>query len=197
MIESKEDYIRYLQEDRKALGAWTRFPCLSDNTMILLTDPCYRFQKLLRKLEFWTNCRNTWWGRPYLIYLRKKFQCMSVRMGLSIPVNVFGEGLCIVHYGSIVVSRHARIGRYCTIHSGVNIGGDAHRRAATIGDHCFIGPGAKIIKPVTLGDQVSIGANAVVNDDFEGDGIVLAGVPAKIVKRADGAEAGRDAQRCP
>lgn len=182
MIKSKQDYLRYLKEDRKALGAYTRFPCLSDNTMILLTDPCYRFQKLLRKLEYWTNCRNFWWTMPYLIYLRKKFQRLSVALGISIPVNVFAEGLCISHYGSIVVSRHARIGRYCVIHSGVNIGGDANRRAATIGDHCFIGPGAKIIKPVVLGNQVSIGANAVVNKDFNEDGITLAGVPARIVK---------------
>ena len=51
----------------------------------------------------------------------------------------------------------------------------------------YIGPGAKIIKPVHIGNNVSIGANAVVNKDVP-DNCVVAGVPAKIIKykNADG-----------
>jgi serine O-acetyltransferase len=146
--------------------------------MVALTDPCWQFQKLLRKLEYYEN-RIGWWKVP-LYFLRRHFQRKSVLLGLSIPPNVFDAGLAIGHYGSIVVSRHARIGKNCTIHSGVNIAGEG---ITTIGDNCFLGPGVKIVKPVTLGNNVKIGANAVVDKDFFEDNIVLAGVPAKIVKR--------------
>ena len=36
---------------------------------------------------------------------------------------------------------------------------------------------------IKIGNNVSIGANAVVNKSFDEDNIVLAGIPAKIVKR--------------
>jgi serine O-acetyltransferase len=104
-------------------------------------------------------------------------------LGFSIPPNVFSEGLCIGHYGSIVVSRHAKIGKYCALNSGVNIGGTAAKTAAVIGDYCYMGPGVKIISDVVLGNHVRIGANAVVNKSFPEDHITIAGVPARIVKK--------------
>jgi serine O-acetyltransferase len=182
MIKNKEDYVHYLKEDKKALGINMKHPIFSDNIMALLTDPCWKFQKLMRRLEYWTNCKKSFFWKPYILFLRWKYQKFSIRLGFSIPINVFEEGLCIEHYGSIVVSRHARIGKNCDIASCVNIGGEGS--AAKIGDFCYIGPGAKIIKPVVLGNNVKIGANAIVNQSF-GDNIVLAGVPAKIVKHID------------
>lgn len=184
MIKTKEDYQYYLTEDKKASEAFTRFPIFSDNIMVLLTDPCWKFQKLLRKLEYWSNCKNAKGARlerVYLYWLRKRFQKMSSNLGFSIPINVFGPGLCIVHYGSIVVSRHAKIGKNCTIHSCVNIGGTDDKKAATIGDNCLIGPGVKIFNNITIGDNVKIGANAVVNKSF-GSNVTVAGIPAKIIK---------------
>lgn len=188
MIQSKADYRRFVEADRAAAGAYTRRPVLSDNAMIMLTDPCWKFTLLLRKLEYRTNCKPGRYpfspNRLYLWALRKYFQRRSVTLGFTIPPNVFDEGLCIVHYGSIVVSRHARIGKNCTIHSAVNIGGTSARRAATLGDNCFIGPGAKIISDVTLGDNTRIGANAVVNQDYPEGNVTLVGAPARPTRRA-------------
>ncbi|WP_240619227.1 serine O-acetyltransferase [Chitinophaga costaii] len=104
-------------------------------------------------------------------------------LGFSIPINIFEEGLCIVHYGSIVASRHAKIGKNCTIHSCVNIGGSSDRTAAKIGDNCFIGPGVKIFNTIEIGNNVKMGANAVVNKSFEDGNVVIAGTPAKIVRQ--------------
>lgn len=47
---------------------------------------------------------------------------MAVRLSFSIPINTFGEGLSIAHYGPIVVNDRARVGKNCRIHVGVNIG---------------------------------------------------------------------------
>ena len=54
-----------------------------------------------------------------------------------------------------------------------------------IGDNCFIGYGAVIHPGVKLGKQCIVGSNAVVLAGDYPDYSVLAGVPAKIVKRYD------------
>ena len=51
----------------------------------------------------------------------------------------------------------------------------------TIGDNCIIYPGAKIFGKITIGNNVVIGANAVVNKDVP-DNAVVAGVPARIIR---------------
>ena len=104
---------------------------------------------------------------------------MRIRLGLSIPLGVFGPGLSIAHYGTIVVNKNACVGVNCRIHPGVCIG-VAHGRAPTIGDNVYIGPGAKIFGGVTVGDNAAIGANAVVNKDVP-PGVTVAGNPARIV----------------
>ena len=42
--------------------------------------------------------------------------------------------------------------------------------------------GAKVLGPITVGNNVVIGANAVVVKDVE-DNVVVGGIPAKIIKR--------------
>jgi serine O-acetyltransferase len=88
-----------------------------------------------------------------------------------------------------IVNPSAKIGRNCRVHAGGNIGaavrftplGDTSRRAPVIGHNCYIGPGAKIFGPVTIGNCCVIGANAVVNKSFEMDNITLGGIPARVI----------------
>ena len=54
----------------------------------------------------------------------------------------------------------------------------------TIGDDCYIGTGVTILGPLTIGNNVSIAAGAVVLSDVP-DNAVVAGVPAKVVKIKD------------
>jgi serine O-acetyltransferase len=49
-----------------------------------------------------------------------------------------------------------------------------------IGSDVEIGVGAKIIGPVTIGDRVVIGANAVVLNDVPSDAVAV-GVPARVI----------------
>ena len=52
-----------------------------------------------------------------------------------------------------------------------------------IGNNVDIGVGAKIIGPVEIGDNIRIGANAVVVDSFNESGVTIVGVPAHIVNK--------------
>lgn len=64
----------------------------------------------------------------------------------------------------------------------MTIGGRSKaKEVPTIGDDCYIAAAAKILGPVTIGNNVVIGANAVVLKDIP-DGCVAAGVPATIIK---------------
>jgi serine O-acetyltransferase len=100
-------------------------------------------------------------------------------LGISIPPGVFGRGLSIAHYGSIVVNDKARVGKYCRIHCATNIGESAGG-APTIGDYVYIGPGAVIYGGITLGNEIAVGANAVVGKGFIGPA-TLGGVPARVI----------------
>jgi serine O-acetyltransferase len=52
-----------------------------------------------------------------------------------------------------------------------------------IGDNCDIGVGAKIIGDITIADNVTIGAGAIVNKSCLESNVVLAGIPARIIKK--------------
>ncbi len=168
MIKTKEDLNYYLECDRIALG-------ISRKTPRIIGDEIWKFERLMRKLEFSVNKRQ----RLRSLLLRLKYRRLSMKLGFSIPYDVAGPGLSIVHYGAIVVSTECKIGENCRIHSGVNIGANAGEKAAAeIGNNVYIGPGAKIVGNIHIGNDVCIGANAVVVKDVE-DGITVGGVPAK------------------
>ena len=104
---------------------------------------------------------------------------LGLKLGFSISENIFGPGLSIAHYGTIVVNPNVRVVRNCRIYTGVNIGANKDSLdVPTIGDHVYIGPEAKIFGKITIGDNVKIGANAVATKDAP-DNAVLVGIPAK------------------
>jgi serine O-acetyltransferase len=53
-----------------------------------------------------------------------------------------------------------------------------------VGDNCYIGLDAKILGPVRIGNNVTIGANAVVTKDIP-DNVIVAGIPAQIIRIHD------------
>ncbi|MFA9494185.1 sugar O-acetyltransferase [Streptococcus sp. E17BB] len=61
--------------------------------------------------------------------------------------------------------------------------GVEYGKPITIGDKVWIGGGATILAGVTLGNRVVIGAGSVVTKSFDEDNIVLAGNPARVIKR--------------
>jgi serine O-acetyltransferase len=179
MIRSWSDLQTYLRADALSRGDARR-------ARAFVVDPVARFTVLLRVHEYLLNTgKPALFRLPVLIWFRR----LSVRLGFSVGPNIFGPGLAIVHYGLLVLDPTTRIGRNCRIHMGVHIGGAAqfvpeaemHRHSPKIGDNVYIGPGAKLYGPVRIGNDCTIGANAVVTRSFEGNGLTLAGVPAKVI----------------
>lgn len=84
---------------------------------------------------------------------------------------------------SVVIHRKAVIGEDCEIGSCTVIGGrSGHYEVPIIGNRCVMHAGSAVLGPITIGNDVTIGANAVVIESVP-NGCTVAGVPAKIVKR--------------
>ena len=180
MIKNKKDYLFYLEADRKARNYPQKFLYIGNRKEI----PLYNFQRLMRKVEYYNNCKKGIFNKIILLILKYRYKSLSIKYGFSIPINTFGPGLCIAHRGTSVINGASKIGKNCRINIDVNIGTQMgeNGKAPTIGDNCFIGPGAKLFGDIKIGDNVAIGANAVVNKDF-GDNVTIAGVPAKVVSK--------------
>ncbi len=184
MIKSKEELNAYLEADRIALGKEEQ------RKPRLLLDTIWSYQILLRKCEYYENCRKDIMGRIYGKFLKFRFVRFSQKLGFSVPFNVCDMGLSIAHYGSLVISAEAMIGKNCRIHENVTIGvdgnsywGDQKGQAPIIGDNVFIATGAKVIGNIRIADNVAIGANAVVVNDILEPNTTWGGVPAREISK--------------
>lgn len=99
---------------------------------------------------------------------------------LYITTPDIGGGLYIQHGFSTYIAAES-IGENCWINQQVTIGYKDDTRPPIIGDDVEITCGAKVLGPITIGDRVTIGANAVVVKDLPSDS-VWGGVPAKRIR---------------
>ena len=99
---------------------------------------------------------------------------------LYILANKIGGGLFIQHGFATMISAES-IGENCWINQQVTIGYNGHDKPPVIGDNVMIFCGAKVLGSITVGDNVVIGANAVVIRDVESCA-VMGGVPARRLK---------------
>ncbi len=176
MIKSRKEYYYYRECDKLALGIRDR------RHPKLLGDDIWKFEILLRKAEYYKNCKKNIINKMIYYIIYYKFKKKSIKLGFTIPLNVFEQGLSIAHYGTIVVNENAKVGKNCRIHTCTTIGAtNGQKKAPKIGDNVYIGSGAKIIGDITIGDDIAIGANAVVNKNFERGNCTIGGVPAKII----------------
>lgn len=135
-----------------------------------------------RKANYWAR-RNkkirSFWGRIRLNVLSRKYF-------FQIPyLATIGRGLCIVHFGRIIVAPSVSIGSNCNIFTGVTIGSEVRGKRAgvpTIGNNVWIGPNAVLVGKIKVGDDVLIAANSYVNFDVPDHSIVI-GNPGKVISK--------------
>lgn len=179
-ICNKTDYKYFLESDRMARN----YP-KSGGIKALLNQaewPLVKFQALMRKTEYYNNCKRGIVSKAYLALLKYKYKKQCIKYGFTIPINTFGPGLVILHRGTICINGNVKIGSNCRINTCVNIGTnmEKEKEAPIIGDNCYIGPGVKMFGKIVIGNNVAIGANSVVNKDTPND-VTIVGIPAKII----------------
>lgn len=183
MIKTKHDLHEWLDYERKLYFPNMTKKEIAKRYIQSSEEICiWRYQKALRKTEYFYNNKNGLNTLLYLYYLRKKNK-LGVKLGIFIWSNCIEKGLLIYHAGSIIVNGNAKIGMNCQLHGENCIGnkGNFDNRAPVLGDNVDIGVGAKVIGPVSIADEIKIGANAVVTKSCYTKGAVLVGIPAREV----------------
>ena len=108
------------------------------------------------------------------------------RTGIEIHPGAEIAGGCFIDHGSgVVIGETAVIGENCTLYQGVTLGGtgkDKGKRHPTLGNNVMVSAGAKVLGPITVGDNSKIGAGSVVLCDVPPNCTVV-GIPGRIVKR--------------
>ena len=98
--------------------------------------------------------------------------------------NVLGPGAYIVHPGFVRMNTYVHTGKNTTILPMVLFGRKTPDQVDSniyVGDNVYISTGVTILGPVRIGNNVTIGAGAVVTKDIP-DNAVVGGIPAKILK---------------
>lgn len=179
--------IRYIEAD--AYRYLEHIPNLWGGVKLYYTTPGFKYTVWMRICSYLKQRKR--YAFPLYLYAKWRLRACRFRFGIQIPEStVIGEGFYIGHFGSIVVNPKAVIGKNVNISQDVTIGQanrGSRKGTAIIGDCVYIGPGAKIVGAVCIGNNVAIGANAVVTRDIP-DNAVVAGVPARIISM-NGAEA--------
>lgn len=121
---------------------------------------------------------------PLSILYRALYRHVRNVYGIELPYSVnLGRRVIIEHQGCIVIHGNCTIGDDCVIRQGVTIGNrylDRPLEAPQLGARVNVGAGAKILGKLVIGDDVNIGANAVVLTDIPA-GKTAVGIPAKII----------------
>jgi serine O-acetyltransferase len=102
------------------------------------------------------------------------------------PGAKIGKRLFIDHGHGIVIGETAEIGDDCVLFHRVTLGGTgkhAGKRHPTLGDRVLVGTNATLLGPITVGDDVKVGAEAVVIMHDIPANTTVVGAPGHIVKR--------------
>lgn len=144
------------------------------------------------KFNFWMRTCHYTRSNPvlnlfvYQTVARPLYVRYTYKFGISIPFETqIGSGFYIGHFGGIVVNEECVIGKNCNISHGVTLGvvnrGDK-QGCPTIGDNVYIGPGAKIVGKIKVGNFAAVGANCVVTHDVPDYGVVV-GIPGRVISQ--------------
>lgn len=176
IIRSKKELKFYLMADRMMNRGTFRRSIARRIVEIFFTDRIMAFLRSMRKFSYYKN-KGGVVAKIFSMFYYLKFRKWSHKLGFTIACDTLGYGVVIPHYGTIVVGRN-QIGNYAVLQTSICISSNDK----IIGDALYVGTGAKITSKIILGDNVSIGANSVVNKSFPDGNCMLAGAPATIKK---------------
>ena len=164
----REDIASIIKRDPAARNAWevlTCYPGLHAIVMHRWANWCWR--------------HGLKWSGRFISHVARGLTGIEIH-----PAARLGRRVFIDHGMGVVIGETAEIGDDVLIYHGVTLGGtgkDRGKRHPTIGNNVFIGSGAKILGPITVGDNARIGANSAVLKNVPA-GATVTGMRARIVK---------------
>lgn len=125
------------------------------------------------------------WLARWLSALSRLLTGIEIHPGARI-----GNRFFIDHGMGVVIGETAEIGDDCTLYHGVTLGGTSWKkgkRHPTLGNNVVIGAGAKVLGPITMGNDSRVGSNSVVLKDVP-QGATVVGVPGRVIVVAEKSE---------
>ena len=134
----------------------------------------------------WHKLSHALWNSGLYTMARFSSHISRWLTGIEIhPAARIGRRLVIDHGMGVVIGETAEIGDDCYLYHQVTLGVArtmGGKRHPTVGNNVIIGAGAKVLGPITVGDNARVGSNAVVVDAVPADTTVV-GIPARPVVR--------------
>lgn len=161
----------YLDNDPAATSKWS----------VLINYPGIHAIFYHRIAHALYNRRRFFWAR-WFSQVGRFFTGIEIHPGAKIGKNLF-----IDHGMGIVIGETAEVGDNCTIYHQVTLGGTGKhkgKRHPTVGNNVLLSTGAKVLGPITIGNDVRIGANAVVLHSVP-DHATAVGIPARVLDRSN------------
>ena len=180
MINTREDLKYYLKEDL------ADYP--SKNLLVLWLKgsesyPIVLFMFCLRHYEYHLNRKR----KSPISFVKRHiwrflYRHAQLKFSFYVGINIAGPGLKLVHPGFRHLMKVGKIGKNCTILPMVLIGKKKPDKDSkiVIGDNCYISTGVTLLTPLRIGNNVTIGAGAVVTKDVP-DNCTVGGVPARVI----------------
>ena len=135
----------------------------------------------IHRMSHWMWQRNFKWIARFMSHIGRFLTGIEIHPGATI-----GRRFFIDHGMGVVIGETAEIGDDCTLYHGVTLGGtswEKGKRHPTLNDGVVIGAGAKILGPITVGENARVGSNAVVVKDVPAEATVV-GIPGRIAGAA-------------
>lgn len=167
--------IKQLYLDAKNIS--NKDPASKNVLYVILLYPGFHALLFYRIAHFFSNIKLKFVAR-LLSQLARFLTGIEIHPGAKI-----GKRLFIDHGMGIVIGETTTIGDNCTIYHGVTLGGtgkDKYKRHPDLGNNVIVGCGAKVLGPIKIGDNVKIGANAVVLKEVP-DNSTVVGIPGKVI----------------
>ena len=138
------------------------------------------------RLGHWRLSLNSRIARGFLGPIcRLLYRFSRNRYGIELPADAtIGRRVIFEHQNGIVIHGSAQVGDDSIIRQGVTLGNRYLSRsgeAPVLGKGVNVGAGAKLLGQIYVGDNASIGANAVVLEDVE-EGVTVVGIPAQVIR---------------
>ena len=165
----------HLREDIAVV--FERDPAARTHWEVLTTYPGVHALIIHRFSHWLWNYKLRWLAR-FSSHIGRWLTGIEIHPGATIGRRVF-----IDHGMGVVIGETAVIGADCTLYHGVTLGGTSWKkgkRHPTLERGVVIGAGAKVLGPITVGEEAKIGSNAVVVKDVPA-GATAVGIPARIL----------------
>lgn len=130
---------------------------------------------MLIRFQFWCARHRI----PTIFASKLLFFCFKIEVSKKSRI---GPGLRLPHPMGIIISPNAFVGANCDLYADVRLVlSHGVKEGPSIGNHVFLGDGAKVVGKVTVGDHAIIGVSSVVTRDIPA-GATAVGIPARVVE---------------